>query len=181
MYKLVYSIQMPTYFRYWHVGILLGGSAIIVVQQISRGYSVLNLEAILLTHAQLQQFLILCHILWNVFSNYALPAIQLMYVPTCIITFHVITHCSLSHSVSIAPAIAIAATVCTLIAFIAGVLCGAMVTVCISRWHKKGDSSKPASTIQEQQPTVPVYEEVEAQSQKIELKENVAYGPVKVH
>ena len=174
---------MPTYFRYWHVGILLGGSAIIVVQQISRGYSVLNLEAILLTHAQLQQFLILCHILWNVFSNYALPAIQLMYVPTCIIPCHYTLFLIPLCIHIIAPAIAITATVCTLIAFIAGVLCGAMVTVCISRctWHKKGDSSKPASSIQEQQPAVPVYEEVDIQSHKIELKENVAYGPVNVH
>lgn len=97
---------------------------------------------------------------------------------------HVLTHhlsCSLSHCVSIAPAIAITATVCTLIAFIAGALCSAVVTVCISRWHKKGDSSKPTSSIQEQQPTVPVYEEVDTQSPKIELKENMAYGPVKVH
>jgi len=82
---------------------------------------------------------------------------------------------------SIAAAIAITAIVCILIAFITGALCGAVVTVLISRWSKKGGSSKPASNLQEQQQTVPVYEEVDTQSQKIELKENVAYGPVKVH
>jgi len=51
------------------------------------------------------------------------------------------------------------------------------VTVCISRWNKKGRTLKPASKLQEQQQAVPVYDEVDTRSQKIELKENVAYGP----
>ena len=73
-------------------------------------------------------------------------------------------------------AVAITASVCLL----TGALCGAVVTVCISRWHKKGDSSKPTSNVQDQQQAVPGNEEVETQSQKIEMKENVAYEPVKV-
>ena len=64
-------------------------------------------------------------------------------------------------------------------AFIAGTLCGALITVCIIRWNKKRHSSKPAPNTQEQQ-AVPEYEEVDkVQRQKIELKENMAYGPVK--
>jgi len=35
--------------------------------------------------------------------------------------------------------------------------------------------------MQEQQQRAPVYEEVDTQSEKIELKENAAYGPVNVH
>ena len=66
-----------------------------------------------------------------------------------------------------------------MVAFIAGTVCGASLTVCISRWNKKGHSSKPAASTQEQQQVAAVYEEVDTQNKKIELKENVAYGPVK--
>ena len=74
----------------------------------------------------------------------------------------------------------ITAVVCSLVMFITGTVCGVLVTVCISRWHKKRRSSKPAPNTQEQQQAAVVYEEVDTmQSQKFELKENVAYGPVK--
>ena len=64
--------------------------------------------------------------------------------------------------------------------FIVGTLCGALLTVCIGRWNKKGHSSKPEPNTQEQQQAAVVYEEVDTpQSQKFELKQNVAYGPVK--
>ena len=79
-------------------------------------------------------------------------------------------------SLSTPAAIAITAIVC----LITGALFGALVTVCISRWNKKDRSSKPAPNTQEQQQAAVVYEEVDTlQSQKFELKENVAYGPVK--
>ena len=77
--------------------------------------------------------------------------------------------------------IAITAVLCLLVAFIAGTVCGALLTVCISKWNKKRRSSKPAPNTQEQQQAVAVYEEVDTQSKKIELKENVAYGPVKLN
>ena len=64
-------------------------------------------------------------------------------------------------------------------AFIAGAVCGILLTVCISRWNKKRRSSKPAPNTQEQQQAAVVYEEVDTQNKKIELKENVAYRPVK--
>ena len=64
-------------------------------------------------------------------------------------------------------------------AFIAGTVCGVLLTVCISWWNKKRCSSKPAPNTQEQQQTVAVYEEVDTLSKKIELEQNVAYGPVK--
>ena len=60
--------------------------------------------------------------------------------------------------------------------FITGTLCCALLTVCISRWNKKGHSSKPAPNTQEQQQAV--HEEVDTQTKEIELEENVAYGPV---
>ena len=81
-------------------------------------------------------------------------------------------------SLSTAATAAISAVVCLLVAFIAGTVCGALLTVCISRWNKRR-SSKPAPNAQAQQQTVVVYEEVNTQSKKIELKQNVAYGPVK--
>ena len=72
--------------------------------------------------------------------------------------------------------------ICLLVAFIAGTVYGVLLTVCISRWNKKRRTSKPAPNTQEQQQTVVVYEDVDTlQSQKIELKGNVAYGPVKLN
>ena len=83
-------------------------------------------------------------------------------------------------SLPTAAAIAITAVTCLLVAFITGTVFGALLTVCISRLNKKGRSSKPAPNMQEQQQAAVVYEEVDTmQSQKIELKKNVAYGPVK--
>ena len=82
-------------------------------------------------------------------------------------------------SLSTAATAAISAVVCLLVAFIAGTVCGVLLTVCISRWNKKGRSSKPAPNTQEQQQAVVVYEEVDTLNKKIELKQNVAYGPVK--
>ena len=64
-------------------------------------------------------------------------------------------------------------------AFIAGTVCGTLLTVCISKWNKKRRRSKPATNTQEEQQTAVVYETVDALSKKVELKENVAYGPVK--
>ena len=55
-----------------------------------------------------------------------------------------------------------------------------MLTVYIRRWNKKGHSSKAAPNTKEQQQATVVYEEVDTQSKKIELKKNVAYGPVKL-
>ena len=82
-------------------------------------------------------------------------------------------------SLSTAATASIATVVCSLVTFIAGTLCGALLTVCIIRWNKKRHSSKLAPNTQEQQQAAVVYEEVDTQSKKIELKENVAYGPVK--
>ena len=81
-------------------------------------------------------------------------------------------------SLSTTATIAIAAIVCSLVTFIAGALCVVLLTVCISRWNKKGHGSKLAPNTQEQQQAAAVYEEVDTQTKKIELKENVAYGPV---
>ena len=83
-------------------------------------------------------------------------------------------------SLSTAATAAITAVVCSLLMFIAGTVCGVLLTVCISRWNKKRHSSKPPPNTQEQQQTVPEYEEVDTlRSKNIELKENMAYGPMK--
>ena len=85
----------------------------------------------------------------------------------------------LEKSLSTAATAAITTIACSLVTFIAGTVCGVLITVCISRWNKKRRNSKAAPNTQEQQQTVAVYEDVDTQSQKVELKENVAYGPVK--
>ena len=83
------------------------------------------------------------------------------------------------NNLSTAATVAIAAVVCSLVMFIAGTLCGFLLTVCINRWNNKGRSSKPAPNTQEQQQAAVVYEEVKMQNKKIELQENMAYRPVK--
>ena len=82
-------------------------------------------------------------------------------------------------SLSTAATVAITTIVCSLVTFITGALCGALLTVCISKRNKKRCGSKPVPTTREQQQTVAVYEEVDTRSKKIELEQNVAYGPVK--
>ena len=86
---------------------------------------------------------------------------------------------ALENTLSTAAVIAITAVLCLLVGFIAGTVCGALLTVCISRWNKNRHSSKPARNTQQQQQAVAVYEEVDTQSKKIELEQNVVYGPVK--
>ena len=89
--------------------------------------------------------------------------------------------CAPDRNLSPAAVTAITAVVCCLAAFITGALCGVVVTVCIGKCNKKGHSSKPASNlyhIPEHLQTEPVYDEVGIRSQRIELKENMAYGPV---
>ena len=63
------------------------------------------------------------------------------------------------------------------IALIVGVLAGVVLFYCINKHHLKSKTSS------HQQQAGPVYEEVHTTSGegKIELKENVAYGPVKQH
>ena len=106
---------------------------------------------------------------------------------TCSYPFYLSVHKNLiltpvpDKSLSTATTAAITAVLCLLVAFIAGTVCGVLLTVCISRWNKKRRSSKPAPNTQEQQQTVIVYEEVDTQSKKIELEQNVAYGPVKLN
>ena len=77
-------------------------------------------------------------------------------------------------------AVTITAVTCLLVAFIAGILCGALLTVWISWWNKKRRSSEPAPNTQEQQQADVVYEEVDQKRHNIELKQNVAYEPARV-
>ena len=74
----------------------------------------------------------------------------------------------------------ITAVVSCAVSFIIAALVGAVVHYCTVR--KKCDCQKFYSlTIackQQQQQPAPVYDDIVGQSQNIELKENVAYGPV---
>ena len=76
--------------------------------------------------------------------------------------------------------VAITSVVSCAVSFIIAALVGGVVHYCTVR--KKCDCQKFYSlTIarkQEQQQPAPVYEDIVGQSQNIELKENVAYGPV---
>ena len=76
--------------------------------------------------------------------------------------------------------IAITAVVSCAFSFLTGALVGAVVYYCTVR--KKCDCQKCYSLTmvrkQQQQQPAPVYEDVVGQPQNIELKENVAYGPV---
>ena len=83
------------------------------------------------------------------------------------------------NNLSTAAVIAITAVICVLVAFIAGTLCGVFLIVCIRRWNTKEQRYKPAPNTQEQQQVDVEYEEMDAKSQKFELKENVTNGPVK--
>ena len=81
---------------------------------------------------------------------------------------------------SCSTSIAITAVVSCAVSFILGALVGAVVYYCTVR--KKCDCQKCYSLTvahkQQQQQPAPVYEDIVGQSQNIELKENVAYGPV---
>ena len=76
--------------------------------------------------------------------------------------------------------VAITAVVSCAVSFIIGGLVGAVVHYCTVR--KKSNCQKCYSLTvarkQQQQQPPPVYEDVIGQFQNIELKENVAYGPV---
>ena len=82
--------------------------------------------------------------------------------------------------ISYSTSVAITAVVSCAVSFILGALVGAVVHYCTVR--KKCDCQKCYSLTmvrkQQQQQPAPVYEDVIGQSQNIELKENVAYGPV---
>ena len=81
---------------------------------------------------------------------------------------------------SCSTSVAITAVVSCAVSFIIGALVGAVVYYCTVR--KKCDCQKCYSLTmvrkQQQQQPAPVYEDVVGQPQNIELKENVAYGPV---
>ena len=83
---------------------------------------------------------------------------------------------SLSATLSTSVAVGIAVITGT-IALVVGVLAGVLLYHCIIKYRSQ--SSKPeSSSHQQQQEAGPEYEEVPI-DKKIELRENVAYGPAK--
>ena len=85
-------------------------------------------------------------------------------------------------SLSIGATVGIAVASTAVVIFIVEILVGVLVYYCICK-HRSQQSSKHESSSHQQQQveqTGPVYEEVPATSkhEKIELRENTAYGPV---
>jgi len=77
-------------------------------------------------------------------------------------------------------AVGIAVVTTAVVFFMAGVLTGALVYHCISKHRPQISGSKPDSSSHQQQ-AGPQYEEVSTTSagEKIELRRNMAYEPVK--
>ena len=90
------------------------------------------------------------------------------------------TGCSDAPSISHSTSIAITAVVSCAVSFIIAALVAAVVHYCTVR--NKCDCQKFYSLTkahkQQQQQPAPVYDDIVGQPQNIELKENVAYGPV---
>ena len=108
--------------------------------------------------------------IFNLCMSYTLP---IQFTPLLLLLVDVIKcSCSTSNVIT--------AVVSCAVSFIIAALVGAVVHYCTVR--KKCDcqkfySLKVARKQQKQQPA-PVYDDIVGQSQNIELKENVAYGPV---
>ena len=74
--------------------------------------------------------------------------------------------------------VAIAAVVSCAVSFIIGGLVGAVVHYCTVRKKSNCQKCYSLTVARKQQQPAPVYEDIVGQSQNIQLKENVAYGPV---
>ena len=81
---------------------------------------------------------------------------------------------------SCSTSVAITAVVSCAVSLIIGALVGAMVYYCTVRKISNCHNTCIACQQQKNQ-SAPVYADVVGQSQNIELKENVAYGPVHQH
>ena len=78
--------------------------------------------------------------------------------------------------ISVGATVAISVVLSSLVSFSVGVLLAAFLTYCCCVRRRKKSSWRPHLTSLEDTQPVPVYDEVVAG--KLELKENVAYGPV---
>ena len=94
----------------------------------------------------------------------------------CVPTFssYVYVGCDESNALSSGAVISITAVVTFVVAFTLGNITGALILYCVSGVRRKGSYS----TNQEPQPPAPEYEQVSLEPRKIELRENVAYGPM---
>ena len=77
-------------------------------------------------------------------------------------------------TISVGAAVAISVFLSSLVSFSAGTLLAALLTYCVRRRQKSSGQPHPSPS-EDPQPA-PVYDEVVAG--KLEVKENVAYGPV---
>ena len=79
-------------------------------------------------------------------------------------------------AISVGAAVAISVVLSSLVSFSVGALLAALLTYCCCVRGRKKSSWQPHLTSLEDTQAAPVYDEVVAS--KLELKENVAYGPV---
>ena len=79
-----------------------------------------------------------------------------------------------SNALSSGAVISIAVVVTFVVAFTLGNITGALILYCVCGVRRKGSYS----INQEPQPPAPEYEQVSLEPRKIELRENVAYGPM---
>ena len=78
-------------------------------------------------------------------------------------------------AISVGAAVAISVVLSSLVSFSTGALLAVLLTYCCVRRRKKSSWRPHLTSLEDTQPA-PVYDEVGAG--KLELKENVAYGPV---
>ena len=98
---------------------------------------------------------------------------QIILIIICIHTDIALTSLSTDATLSTGVAVGIAIITGT-IALVVGVLAGVLLHHCIIKYQSQ--SSKPESSSHQQRQAGPEYEEVPV-DKKIELRENVAYGP----
>ena len=79
-----------------------------------------------------------------------------------------------SNALSSGAVISIAVVVTFVVAFTLGNITGTLILYCVCGVRRKGSYS----TNQEPQPPAPEYEQMSLEPRKIELRENVAYGPM---
>ena len=92
----------------------------------------------------------------------------------CVPTFSTYVGSDESSDLSSGAVISITAVVTFAVAFTLGNITGALILYCVCGVRRKDSYS----TNQEPQTPAPEYEQVSLEPRKIELRENVAYGPM---
>jgi len=84
-----------------------------------------------------------------------------------------ITYSHFTEPMSTSASVAVITVIPSVVSFIIGALVGAVVYYCVQKCYYLTTAHK-----EQKQVPAPVYEDIIGQTQNIELKQNVAYGPV---